>query len=106
LLTAARADPLLRARLDVAAGADIGDAYDDRVLRQRPGTSDRDQRLCGLGGAYSYFIRSARLWTPWRRPPPRQPGTQQRIGAGGGQQFRRPARPGPVRAGIPATARP
>ncbi|TDO43428.1 hypothetical protein EV643_118171 [Kribbella sp. VKM Ac-2527] len=33
LLTATRTDPLLRARLEVAAGADAGVAYDDRVLR-------------------------------------------------------------------------
>ncbi|MBB6348799.1 SWIM zinc finger family protein [Nonomuraea muscovyensis] len=35
LLRVARADPLLRARLEVAAGADPRHAFDDRVLRRR-----------------------------------------------------------------------
>ncbi|HTF47535.1 MAG TPA: SWIM zinc finger family protein [Pseudonocardia sp.] len=55
LLTAAHADPLLRARLDVVAGADIGDAYDDRVLRERLERAIEISEFVAYGGAYSYF---------------------------------------------------
>lgn len=55
LLTAARADPLLRARLDVAAGADTGDAYDDRVLRERLERAIEIGDFVDYGGAYSHF---------------------------------------------------
>ena len=55
LLRAAEIDPLLRARLDVAAGADARDAYDDHALRTRL------ERVIEIGDfvdyreAYSYF---------------------------------------------------
>jgi hypothetical protein len=55
LVTAARADPLLRARLDLAAGADPGDAYDDRALRTRLKRAIEVADFVEYGGAYSYF---------------------------------------------------
>ncbi|MFI9384342.1 DUF6880 family protein [Kutzneria sp. NPDC052558] len=55
LLTAARADPLLRARLDVAAGVDTADAYDERALRKRLQRAIEIHDFVDYGGAYSYF---------------------------------------------------
>ena len=55
LLTAARVDPLLRARLDVAAGVDTGEAYDDRVLRERLERAIEVGDFVDYRGAYSYF---------------------------------------------------
>ncbi|AHH94547.1 hypothetical protein KALB_1174 [Kutzneria albida DSM 43870] len=55
LLAVARADPLLRARLDVAAGADVHDAYDDRALRERLEGAIEIGYFVEYGEAYSYF---------------------------------------------------
>jgi SWIM zinc finger len=55
LLAAAQADPLLRAKLDVAAGADTHDAYDDRELRERLERTIEIGDFVEYAGAYSYF---------------------------------------------------
>jgi Family of unknown function (DUF6880)/SWIM zinc finger len=55
LLTAAQADPWLRARLDVAAGADTQVAYDDRKLRDRLDSAIEISGFVDYGVAYSYF---------------------------------------------------
>lgn len=55
LLAVAGADPLLRARLDVAVGADPHDAYDDRALRDRLERAIEIGDFVGYREAYSYF---------------------------------------------------
>lgn len=55
LMTAAQADPLLRARLDVAAGADAQYAYDDRILRERLERAIETGDFVEYGAAYAYF---------------------------------------------------
>ncbi|GAA4536740.1 SWIM zinc finger family protein [Amycolatopsis samaneae] len=55
LLEIAGADPLVRARLEVAAGADAQDAYDDRALRQRLEQAIDVRDYVDYGQAYSYF---------------------------------------------------
>jgi hypothetical protein len=55
LLSAARTDPLLRARLDVAAGADVTAAYDAGDLRDRLARAIEIGDYVDYGGAYSYF---------------------------------------------------
>ncbi|WP_188316391.1 SWIM zinc finger family protein [Solihabitans fulvus] len=55
LLAAARADSVLRARLDVAAGADARTAYDDRALRERLERAIEIADFVEYGAAYSYF---------------------------------------------------
>ncbi|MGH3994706.1 MAG: SWIM zinc finger family protein, partial [Pseudonocardiaceae bacterium] len=55
LLRAAEADPLLRARLDLAAGADPRDAYDDRALRTRLEQAIEIGDFVDYREAYSYF---------------------------------------------------
>ncbi len=55
LLAAARADSVLRARLDVAAGADARTAYDERALRARLERAVEIGDFVDYGGAYSYF---------------------------------------------------
>lgn len=55
LLAAARADPLLRARLEVAAGADARVAYDDWALRQLLERAIEIGDFVGYRDAYAYF---------------------------------------------------
>lgn len=55
LLTAAQADPLLRARLEVAAGADARVVYDDRALRQLLERAIEIGDFVGYREAFSYF---------------------------------------------------
>jgi uncharacterized Zn finger protein len=55
LLRAAGTDPSLRARLDVAAGADPRDAYDERPIRERLRRAVEIVDYVDYGGAYSYF---------------------------------------------------
>src|SRR6266545_7361906 len=55
LLAAAGTDPLLRARLDVAAGADAAVAYDDRVLRARLEQAIEIHAFVDYRSADSYF---------------------------------------------------
>ncbi len=55
LLRAAQADPLLHARLAVAAGAQAHDAYDDRALRTRLERAMEIRDFVDYQGAYSYF---------------------------------------------------
>lgn len=55
LLAAARTDPLLRARLDVAAGADQQVAYADRTLREHLERAIEIRDFVDYGAAYSYF---------------------------------------------------
>jgi hypothetical protein len=54
LLRAAAADPVLRARLDVAAGADRDRALDERRLRARLGRAIEITEFVGYREAYSY----------------------------------------------------
>jgi uncharacterized Zn finger protein len=55
LLAAARTDPLLRARLDVAAGTDAVIAYDDRALRNELERAIEISDFVDYRSAYSYF---------------------------------------------------
>lgn len=55
LLRAAETDPLLCARLAVAAGAQAHDAYDDRALRTRLERAIEVRDFVDYGAAYSYF---------------------------------------------------
>ncbi|MEU6645842.1 DUF6880 family protein [Saccharomonospora sp. NPDC046836] len=55
LLAAAGADSVLRARLDVAAGADARTAFDDRALRERLEKAIEIGDFVDYGAAYSYF---------------------------------------------------
>lgn len=55
LLRAAEADPLLLARLDVAAGADTWHAYDERPLRARLERAVQIRDFVSYREAYSYF---------------------------------------------------
>lgn len=55
LMRAAETDPLLRARLDVAAGVDAGDAFDDRNLRKRLERAIEVHDFVGYREAYAYF---------------------------------------------------
>jgi SWIM zinc finger len=55
LLSAARDDPLLLARLEVAAGADPAAVYDDAELRQRLVRAIEIGDYVDYHGAYSYF---------------------------------------------------
>lgn len=55
LLRAAETDPLLCARLAVAAGAQAYDAYDDRALRTRLERAIEIRDFVEYGAAYSYF---------------------------------------------------
>lgn len=55
LLAAAQVDPLLRARLEVAAGADARVAYDDRALRQLLERAIEIGDFVGYREAFSYF---------------------------------------------------
>jgi uncharacterized Zn finger protein len=55
LLAAARVDPLLRARLDVAAGTNAQVAYDDRMLRDRLELAIEIGDFVDYRSAYSYF---------------------------------------------------
>ncbi|MGH3588365.1 MAG: SWIM zinc finger family protein, partial [Pseudonocardia sp.] len=55
LLRVAEADPLLRARLAVAAGAQAHDAYDDRALRTRLERAIQISDFVDYQEAYSYF---------------------------------------------------
>ncbi len=55
LVFAARTNPLLRARLDVAAGADAAAAYDLADLRERLARAIEIGDYVDYGGAYSYF---------------------------------------------------
>ncbi|WP_285708477.1 DUF6880 family protein [Microtetraspora sp. NBRC 16547] len=57
LLRAAEADPLLRARLEVAAGADVRYAFDDRDLRERLEDAIEIDDYVSYGEAYSHFNR-------------------------------------------------
>jgi hypothetical protein len=72
LMAAAGTDTLLRARLDVAAGADASIAYDTRGLRDRLERSIEIGDYVDYGGAYSYFdqvgeVLDAVAVPPWRR---------------------------------------
>ncbi|MGH3693113.1 MAG: SWIM zinc finger family protein [Pseudonocardiaceae bacterium] len=55
LLRTAQADPLLCARLAVAAGARAHDAYEDRALRTRLERAIQIRDFVDYGAAYSYF---------------------------------------------------
>lgn len=55
LMAAAATDELLRARLDVAAGAEAEKAYDDRKLRARLEQAIEIGDYIDYGEAYSYF---------------------------------------------------
>lgn len=55
LLRAAESDPLLRARLEVAAGADARDVYDDSVLRERLERAIEIDDFVAYHDAHSYF---------------------------------------------------
>ncbi|WP_248963892.1 SWIM zinc finger family protein [Sphaerisporangium perillae] len=59
LLRAAQADPLLRARLEVAAGADARHAFDERNLRTRLDDVIELDDYVSYGEAYSHFGRVA-----------------------------------------------
>lgn len=55
LMAAARLDAVLRARLDVAAGADPSAAFDDGVLRDQLERAIEIADYVDYGAAYSYF---------------------------------------------------
>ena len=55
LMAAARSDAVLRARLDVAAGADPSAVFDDRELREQLERAIEIADYVDYGGAYGYF---------------------------------------------------
>jgi hypothetical protein len=55
LMAAARSDAVLRARLDVAAGADPSAAFDDRELREQLERAIEIADYIDYAGAYGYF---------------------------------------------------
>jgi uncharacterized Zn finger protein len=55
LMSAAKSDKVLRARLDVAAGADDSNAFDDRELRERLELAIEIGDYVDYGAAYGYF---------------------------------------------------
>ncbi|MGH9248486.1 MAG: SWIM zinc finger family protein [Acidimicrobiales bacterium] len=55
LMRAADADPLLHAQLEVAAGADAREAYDDTDMRARLTRAIASETIIDYGGATSYF---------------------------------------------------
>jgi uncharacterized Zn finger protein len=55
LMAAAKSDKVLRARLDIAAGADVGSAFDDRELRERLELAIEIGDYVDYGAAYGYF---------------------------------------------------
>ncbi|KDN16200.1 hypothetical protein DV20_42325 [Amycolatopsis rifamycinica] len=55
LMAAARSDAMVRARLDVAAGADPSVAFDDRELREQLEGATEIVDYVDYGDAYGYF---------------------------------------------------